>query len=449
MAHFRLDSIAELARQMTFAPREVRLAQVDSAEGLLGDIEATKAYPLDFVIFRITGYRPKQVQEGLLTGLALQHDLGLLVEQVSASLQIETASAPVPVLSIDEVATKFKVTSKTIQRWRRKGLAARRFIFPDSKLRVGFLLSSIERFISSHPDQIVQRALPIGDGLTAEDCQRLAELESKRIKFIDDPLYHQDDAEVVIYQIVGQESLGAQACDESRIPRDLPPYLQDLYRTPLLTASQERGLFLKLNFHKYQFVSLRRRIDRQRLRQRDLDALEGHLHLITETRNQILRANLRLVVSVARKHLRSSIGLMELISDGNITLMRAVDGFDIHTGNKFSTYATFALMKGFARSVPQMLCAMQHGEPAAILQNVSDARVNQLENDRLTRDEVTHLLSCLSDRERHVLCRRFGLDHEAPESSLRRLGGRMGLSGLRVGEIQKHALAKLRAMLGP
>ena len=46
---------------------------------------------------------------------------------------------------------------------------------------------------------------------------------------------------------------------------------------------------------------------------------------------------------------------MELISDGNITLMRAVESFDVHKGNRFSTYATFALMKGFARSVPEML----------------------------------------------------------------------------------------------
>ena len=85
--------------------------------------------------------------------------------------------------------------------------------------------------------------------------------------------------------------------------------------------------------------------------------LEGHLARRTEVKNQIVRANLRLVVSVARKHLRPGLSLMELISDGNITLMRAVEGFDVHRGHRFSTYATLALMKGFARSVPQMLSA--------------------------------------------------------------------------------------------
>ena len=52
---------------------------------------------------------------------------------------------------------------------------------------------------------------------------------------------------------------------------------------------------------------------------------------------------------------------MELVSDGTMTLMRAIDSFDIHRGHKFSTYATLALMKGFARSVPQMLHARAIG----------------------------------------------------------------------------------------
>ena len=87
MAAFRIDSIEELARQMTFTPVE-RAAQLASAESLLHEIDAAKAYPLDFVIFRITGYHPKHVAEGLLTGLAHQHDLGLLIERLSETLEV-------------------------------------------------------------------------------------------------------------------------------------------------------------------------------------------------------------------------------------------------------------------------------------------------------------------------------------------------------------------------
>src|SRR5206468_11114453 len=104
-------------------------------------------------------------------------------------------------------------------------------------------------------------------------------------------------------------------------------------------------------------VAARRKLEPQLAHRRDLALLETHLRRSTLTKNEILRANLRLVVSVARKHLRPGLNLMELISEGNLTLMRAVEGFDIHKGNRFSTYATLALMKGFARSVPLMLAA--------------------------------------------------------------------------------------------
>src|SRR6478735_2012657 len=124
---------------MEFTPQETRAAQLRAAEELLHTLDPNKAYPLDFVIFRITGYHPKKVNPDLLTGLALQHDLGLLIEQVSGSLNLRVSALAEPVLSIDDVTERFNVTSKTIQRWRRRGFPARRFVYPDGKRRVGFL----------------------------------------------------------------------------------------------------------------------------------------------------------------------------------------------------------------------------------------------------------------------------------------------------------------------
>ena len=332
MAKFRLVLIGELARQMGFTPQELRFAQLDAAEELLLDIDPAKAYPFGFIVFRITGYHPKRIDQELLTGLALQHDLGLLVEQVSDTLDLRQDSQPQPVLSIDEVTERFNVTSKTIQRWRRRGLGARIFTFPDGKRRVGFLLSTVERFFASHRDQVahagnfsivteneksqilltarrlarggkcsaVEIARRIGRKLdrapvaitqilkthgqailamaappiSEEQCEeiyaahrggecvqalsdrlgrsaaeirrvilehRLGRLIRRRMRFIDDPIYHQPDAAEAIDAIVEQEELAdPHNGQESRIPRDLPPYLQDLYRTPLLSAARER-----------------------------------------------------------------------------------------------------------------------------------------------------------------------------------------------------------------
>src|SRR5450432_1540089 len=108
---------------MAFTPQDARLWQLAAAEQLLLEIEPAKAYPFNFILFRITGYHPKQIDQALLTGMALQHDLGLLIEQVSETLDLRQAEAPEPVMTIEDVAQRFNVTSKTIQRWRRRGLA--------------------------------------------------------------------------------------------------------------------------------------------------------------------------------------------------------------------------------------------------------------------------------------------------------------------------------------
>src|SRR5438552_12395793 len=129
MAKFRLDAVGALARQMTFTPGDARRLQIAAAEQLLHEIDPAKAYPLDFIVFRITGYHPRHVATDLLTGLALQHDLGLLIERLSETLDLSARHSGEPVLTIDDVTQRFNVTSKTIQRWRRKGLPARRFIF--------------------------------------------------------------------------------------------------------------------------------------------------------------------------------------------------------------------------------------------------------------------------------------------------------------------------------
>ena len=145
MAFYRTESLANLARQMGFVPVETRPAQIAAAERLLLEIDRAKSYPLAFLVYRITGYQPKSdVEVRQLSGIDVQHDLGLLIEQASETLKLVAADASEPVLMISDVTDRFDVTSKTIQRWRRRGLPARRFIFPDGKRRVGFLLSLVE-----------------------------------------------------------------------------------------------------------------------------------------------------------------------------------------------------------------------------------------------------------------------------------------------------------------
>jgi RNA polymerase sigma factor (sigma-70 family) len=424
-------------------------------------------------------------------------------------------------------------------------LAARRFIFPDGKRRVGFLAATVERFLAIHRDQVVRAAnfsqvsqqeeaqilrratrlaihcrccsieicrriarrlnrspltiahiirnhdqnhprsaifsaapAEIGQNDRGEILrayrrgasiatlarrmhrsrsaiyrviveERLEHLNRRRVRFIDDPLYHQPDAADVVDQVVAQQELPAdRKGEETRTPLDLPPYLADLYRTPLLSPARERALFLEFNFHKFQFVTARRRIEPQLMRARDLNLLEACRRSVIESRNQIVRANLRLVVSVARKHLRPGLSLMELISDGNLTLMRAVESFDFHRGYRFSTYATLALMKGFARSVSQMQSSGREAiHSPALLASVTDGHGIIAQRRMLHRDEVSRLLSRLEQRERDVIRAHYGLNEGQP-ATYKQVGSRMGLSKQRVRQIEQSALAKLRAQAG-
>ncbi len=546
MAGYRLDFIQSLARQMAFAPFDVRLAQTSAAESLLYDLDAARSYPRDFVIFRVTGYQPRgQIDPEQFTGLALFHDLGLLIEEVSATMDLVAALMDEPVLAIDDVTERFNVTSKTIQRWRRKGLVSRRFVFPDGKKRVGFLLSSIERFIARNAESVVSQSnlLPLSEaervslvrhanrlieiGCTEADVtrrlarrfkrspltvlhtlrkagqmngsvvltrcreepkaarrakivrlarrgkslsdiakrfnrpratiyrividERVARMTRRKVRFHDDPLYHQDDAEGVINQIL---AAGHANCvpDEARIPKGLPPYLADLYRTPLLTRELERALFLKFHFLKFRYVSARRRFDAETARVRELAALEQMQKFAGEVKNEIVRANLRLVVSVARKHLgpahvlvQTNPSLMDLVSEGNVILMRAAESFDIHKNVRFSTYATLALMKGFARIVPEL-----RSRSASSLSSdfeIAEPRKRSAIDRLADRDEVGRLLEVLSRAERSVIARQFGIDgHPEPADALsyERLGQDLGISKHRVRALEQSALSKLR-----
>src|SRR5690606_33103726 len=83
-----------------------------------------------------------------------------------------------------------------------------------------------------------------------------------------------------------------------------------------------------------------------------MDEIEALYEQAVKTKNKIVQANLRLVVSIAKRHMGSSDDFFALVSDGNMSLIRAVEKFDYSRGNKFSTYASWAIMKNFARTIP-------------------------------------------------------------------------------------------------
>ena len=157
-----------------------------------------------------------------------------------------------------------------------------------------------------------------------------------------------------------------------------------------------------------------------------LDEIDRLLEEALVVKNQIIRANLRLVVSIAKKHVGRSDNFFELVSDGNMSLIRAVEKFDYARGNKFSTYASWAIMKNFIRSIPienhrRDRFVTGHDD---LFEAAADNRTDEHEYEstqRRMRDAVKGMLGRLDDRERRIIISRFGLDGVG-EQTLEQLG---------------------------
>jgi RNA polymerase primary sigma factor/RNA polymerase sigma factor len=447
------------------------------------------------------------------------------------------------VLTIDELAREFGVSTKTVSRWRREGLISCRFQSGGHQ-RVGFQRSSVNRFVALHEEQ-VRRAVQSSQSTDAEREQiidrarclalagaRLAEItrriaqetgrsaETIRISLRQFDRRHPDVAifpdrhrplstemRTQIYrqhcrgesvaalahrfsqsrtaisriinamraahirelpldcisneqfselhsqrkvaEIVGPPPQRVPPLAKSRSPKDVPAYLAALYEVPLLTREQEVQLFQKMNYLKYAANTLRSHFILRQPRSTCMDRIEKLYDESVATKNQIIRANLRLVVSIAKRHVGRAGDFFELVSDGNISLIKAVEKFDLSRGNRFSTYASRAIMKNFARTIPS---EFRHRERFCTscpesFNSVEDMHPNYYEQESTSiyREScVADLLNSLDPRERQIVTSRYGLTRGQQRLTLEQIGAVEGVSKERIRQIQWRAIGKLR-----
>jgi RNA polymerase primary sigma factor/RNA polymerase sigma factor len=268
------------------------------------------------------------------------------------------------------------------------------------------------------------------------------------LDFIDNPVFHKKNTEK---EILGPlpENETARGPRKTRPPAGLPPYLASLYETPLLSREQEYHLFRKFNYLKCKACKLRQGLDPTRAKSATMDEIERLYDQAVKVKNQIVQANLRLVVSIAKRHVTPSDDFFNLVSDGNMSLIRAAEKFDYSRGNKFSTYASWAIMKNFARTIPEEYKQRERFKTSQeeLFQGAHDPRSDQveLEHAQQTREtQVNRILSRLDEREQSIIVRRFGLDHHKEPQTLKEVGEEMGVTKERVRQIEARALSKMR-----
>ncbi len=155
MRQIQNQNLLQLLLQFRFTPQKQRQKQLDAAEKLLLLIDEEKRYPFEFVCFRITGFHPKgAAEQQLIKGDELAEDLRIFISKLSGYLARPISEQTQKVYTIEELAAYFGVSTKTIHRWRRRDLIARKFIFDDGKKRYGFLQSAVDKFVKEKPNLV-------------------------------------------------------------------------------------------------------------------------------------------------------------------------------------------------------------------------------------------------------------------------------------------------------
>lgn len=281
-------------------------------------------------------------------------------------------------------------------------------------------------------------------------------------------------------------------------------YLKEISATPLLTKEQELELVKKIETAKK--ASQERSKTQGKITTKRKQILDGEIRAGRLAKNHLIKANTRLVVSIAKKYMGRGIPLLDLIQEGNVGLMRAVGKYDYHRGFRFSTYATWwvrqaidRLIANFGRTIRVPVHMIDHihrlyktahlleqqmgrrpsakeiavemgedvkkvemtlkasrsllsldspvgdsddSELGMFIEDDKSPNPSELATYNIMMEKISEVIDTIPSREARVVRLRFGLD--GPKHTLQEVGDKLGLTRERIRQIEDKALKRLR-----
>ncbi len=286
-----------------------------------------------------------------------------------------------------------------------------------------------------------------------QDRANLRRLFTEHFEYVDHELFHKTNAEEVIFggkAVLDPRAncfVGDDSCDAQRGQVD---------EQTTLTTAKEIELFQKFNYARLRTAKLLEQASKRRLNHNELREVLAWYHRADMQRDEITRANVPLVLAMAKRTRLNGLDPNDLISEGNFALLRSVEKFDCSRGFKFSTYACRAILKSFSRVAMRM--SKYRGrfptefDPELEKSDFVERKRDGIEAECVDeiRDIIDHNRAELNDVERTVIRERFALNamtQPCKGKTLEQVGELIGVTKERVRQIQNKALRKIRYIL--